>query len=86
MSQAGLQARAGSPDPLGGRCKSPSGFHRRDRNKHPFRAPENVGLGVRGNRMYVRAGCAGQFSTYTPLAMYCTCTGVYARVSRRLDV
>ena len=26
MSQAGLQARAGSPDPLRGTCKSPSGF------------------------------------------------------------
>ena len=36
MSQAGLQARAGSPDPLRGTCKSPSGFHRRDCNEHPL--------------------------------------------------
>jgi hypothetical protein len=35
VSQAGLQARAGSPDPLRGTCKSPSGFHRRDCNEHP---------------------------------------------------
>ena len=33
MSQAGLQARAGSPDPLRGTCKSPSGSHRRDCNE-----------------------------------------------------
>jgi len=36
MSQAGLQARAGSPDPLRGTCKSPSGSHRRDCNEHPL--------------------------------------------------
>jgi hypothetical protein len=36
ISQAGLQARAGSPDPLRGTCKSPSGIHRRDCNKHPL--------------------------------------------------
>ena len=35
MSQARLHARAGSPDPSEGTCKSPSGFHGRDRNKHP---------------------------------------------------
>ena len=44
MSQARLHARAGSPDPSEGTCKSPSGFHRRDCNRHPFRAPEKKGV------------------------------------------
>ena len=40
MSQARLHARAGSPDPSEGTCKSPSFFHRRDRND--LRAPEGI--------------------------------------------
>ena len=35
MSQARLHARAGSPDPSEGTCKSPSGFQRRDCSEHP---------------------------------------------------
>ena len=54
-----------------GTCKSPSGFHRRDRNnEHPSRAPEKV---VRVNPFLarcagqgVRAGCAGQFLPVSP--------------------
>ena len=45
MSQARLHARAGSPDPSEGTCKSPSGFHRRDRNEHP---PSERHMGVWG--------------------------------------
>jgi len=50
-SQAGLQARAGAPDPSRGTCKSPSGSHRRDCNKHPL---PSASKSVRGRV------CAGQ--------------------------
>ena len=50
VSQAGLQARAGSPDPLRGTCKSirRSGFHLRDRNKQAPPPPPSARNGVRG--------------------------------------
>ena len=51
MSQAGLQARAGSPDPLRGTCKSPSGSHRRDPSQAPpsERQKRCAGRGVRAS-------------------------------------
>ena len=45
VSQAGPQARAGSPGPWRYVQVYPSGFHRRDRNKHPFPSARK---GVRG--------------------------------------
>ena len=58
VSQAGLQARAGSPDPFRGTCKSPSGFHRRDRNKHPLPSARKGGWG----KPLPSQMCAGQSS------------------------
>ena len=51
MSQARLHARAGSPDPSEGTCKSMSVFHRHDRNEHPPASERQIlvcGQSVRG--------------------------------------
>jgi len=71
MSQAGLQARAGSPDPFRGTCKSIRRvFTAATATSTPSRAPEKV---VRVNPFLarcagqgVRAGCAGQFLPVSP--------------------
>ena len=72
VSQAGLQARAGSPDPSRGTVWSSARIFTggaRDSSKHPFRAPKKVGVNpfqarkcVRGNPVCGAIQCAGQSS------------------------
>ena len=62
VSQAGLQARAGSPDPSRGTCKSPSGSHRRDGNEHPLLSARKCvrgrmcGASSQAGLLYLRLG------------------------------
>jgi hypothetical protein len=80
MSQAGLQALAGSPDPLRGTCKSPSGSHRRDCNEHPLPSA----------RKCVRGGVCGRVlgaSSWGPiLSSWFLCVGPSVPVPAAPDV